>query len=209
MDPRRLTLLEQFELAKTRAYSLFEEDQISSLNSPLLPLPLDELDSFKREKMQQFPAEKVENFKHVIYNLLVDSYNMENPELCILNTCTVQLEGGITRNGFQFNEALDPERRIPELYALHVRHARLDLENRQSPFIQDLYKFYLRYALELIGKYFEKSPIGKWVFLCDPNIPLFVEGSSLKEAEERIKSMKTRGRKRENSTTESNKRTKY
>jgi len=225
MDPRRMSLLDQFQLSKSmtiiQPMTLFneepnmdffenfmqpdgqltsEDEDISTLNSPLLTTPLDDLTHVetRRDSMKPFAPEKVENFKHVIYNLLVDSYNSKNPEQCLVSSCTISIDG-VERTGFQFNEKLDPEKKLPELYAFHIRHSRLDLENQDSIFIQDLYKFYLRYALELLGKYFEKAPIsiGKWVFLCQSESPLFVPGSSLREAEERIKKMKTRARKRE------------
>jgi len=76
------------------------------------------------------------------------------------------------------------------------------LENQESIFIQDLYKFYLRAVLELLAKYFEKCD--KYTFL-DDDAPLFVPGTSLKEAEARMKTMRTRARKRKNANRESKK----
>jgi len=148
--------------------------------------------------MRPFPPEKVENFKHVIYNLLVESYNSNGGPDCLVLPYSVLVDG-IPREGFKFNETLDPDKKLPELYALHIRHARLDLQDQESIFIQDLYKFYLRYALELLGKYFEKTPAkyGKWTFLYDIDNPLFIPGEPLRQAERRIKDMKTRARKRE------------
>lgn len=90
-----------------------------------------------------------------------------------------------------------PDKKLPELYAYHIRKARLDLEDQSSIFIQDLYKFYLRACLELLGKYFQK--IDKYTFLYDDDTPLFVPGTSLKQAEERMRKMRTRARKRKSS----------
>lgn len=146
------------------------------------------------DRMEKFPPDRVTDFKHVIYNLCVDAHNSKNPKNSLVFPCTVEL-GGKTRDGFQFNEEMDPDKRIPELYGYHIHNSRLELENQESPFIQDLYKFYLRAGVELLGKYFEK--LGKHVFLYDQESPLFVPGGSLQDAEVRIKKMRTRARKRE------------
>jgi len=144
-----------------------------------------------RKPMEPFPPEKVSDFKHVIYNLLVENYN--NPtKATFCQPCTF-VEGGMKRVGFFFNPKENPEKKLPELYSLHIRKARLDIQDQNSVLIQDLYKFYLRAAVELLGKYFLKR--GKYTYLYD-DIPLFQPGSSLKATEERLRAMKTRARKR-------------
>lgn len=152
-----------------------------------------------RVRMEQFPREKVDNFKHVIYNLLVEHYNSDLPQHCLVSPCTVDVDGQL-REGFQFNKNSNPDKGIPELYAVHARSARLDLQDPQSVFIQDCYKFYLRSALELLGKYFTKSPslpaTAKYAFLYDEEVPLFIAGGSLPDATYRISHVKTRARKR-------------
>jgi len=161
----------------------------------------------RRGYMEYFPKDKVDNFKHVVYNLLVEYYNSKTPQECLVSPCSIQLNGE-EKEGFQFNKHMNPDKRIPELYAVHARNARLDLQNQESVFIQDCYKFYLRSALELLGKYFTKSPIlpesAKYAFLYDEDSPLFIAGGSLKDAEERISGMKTRARKRTNSSVQTN-----
>jgi len=146
----------------------------------------------QKREMPKFSQDKVNDFKHVIYNLLVDGYNSGNPKNCIVFPID-QESGGKVRDGFQFNEKLDTEKRIPELYGYHMRGSRLEDENQMSPFIQDLYKSYLRSALELLGKYFQK--VDKYCFLYEDNLPLFVPGGTLSDAESRIKKMKSKSRK--------------
>jgi len=146
------------------------------------------------EKMEKFPNDKVTDFKHVIYNLLVDAYNAGNPSDHLVYPCTVEMSEKV-RNGFQFNDNMDPERRIPELYGHHIHQSRLEHENQQSPFIQDIYKYYLRAGVELLSKYFEKC--GRFTFLYDEETPLFIPGGALRDAEQRMKKMRTRARKRE------------
>lgn len=52
-------------------------------------------------------------------------------------------EGNIL-HGFRFNELMQPEKRLPELWAEHMRKARLDVEpSVPAVFVEDLYKFYL------------------------------------------------------------------
>jgi len=122
----------------------------------------------------------------------VDNFN--NPskaDQALVHPCTVE-DRGVKRYGFTFNMRQHPEKRLPELYSFHIRKARLDLEDTSSIFIQDLYKFYLRAALELLSKYFEKR--SKWTFLYDSPEPLFEPGITLEQAEERIRNMKTRAR---------------
>jgi len=147
--------------------------------------------------MEKFPLDKVSDFKHVIYNLLVDHHN--NPEMVPFIEPISMVLDGETRTGFRFPENFSPEKKLPELYAQHIRRARLDLEHQDSIFIQDLYKFYLRAVLELLAKYFEKCD--KYTFL-DDDAPLFVQGTSIKEAEARMKTMRTRARKRKSATRE-------
>jgi len=154
----------------------------------------------KKHTMDKFPLDKVSDFKHVIYNLLVDHYNC--PDLVpFIEPVSIVLDGEI-RTGFRFPETYNPEKKLPELYAQHIRRARLDLENQDSIFIQDLYKFYLRAVLELLAKYFEKCD--KYTFL-DDEAPLFVPGTLIKDAEARMKTMRTRARKRKTANREGKK----
>lgn len=144
-----------------------------------------------RQLMASFPPEKVNDFKHVIYNLLVDNFN--NPQKnSFVQPCTLD-ENGTIRHGFCFNENDNPEKKLPELYAQHIRKARLDQEDISSVFVHDLYKFYLRASVELLSKYFEKRD--KYTYLYE-DVPLFVPGGTLEQAEERIRNMKTRARKK-------------
>jgi len=144
-----------------------------------------------RQYMQPFPLEKVNDFKHVIYNLLVENHN--NPHKSnFVQPCTIE-ENGVVRTGFCFNEAENPEKKLPELYAQHIRKARLDQEDISSVFVHDLYKFYLRASVELLSKYFEKRD--KYTYLYE-DVPLFMANGTLEQAEERIRNMKTRARKK-------------
>jgi len=153
-----------------------------------------------RPKMEKFPLDKVSDFKHVIYNLLVDHFN-DPASTPFVEPVTIVLDGEV-RTGFRFPDPCNPDKKLPELYAQHIRRARLDLENQDSIFIQDLYKFYLRACLELLAKYFEKCD--KYTFL-DDGVPLFVAGTSLKEAETRMKTMRTRARKRKSAARDAKK----
>lgn len=144
-------------------------------------------------KMESFPPEEVTDFKHVVYNLLVEYHN-DPTNVHLVEPCTL-VEHGRGRNGFRFNENCNPEKRLPELYVQHLKNAQLELENQNSPLIQDLYKFYMRSCVELLSKYFEK--IDKYTYLYeDADNPLFVPNGNLLDAEVRIKNMKTRTRKK-------------
>jgi hypothetical protein len=144
-----------------------------------------------RQLMASFPPEKVNDFKHVIYNLLVDNYNHPTKHTFV-QPCTLE-ENGVIRHGFCFNENDNPEKKLPELYAQHIRKARLDQEDISSVFVHDLYKFYLRASVELLSKYFEKRD--KYTYLYE-DVALFIPGGTLEQAEERIRNMKTRARKK-------------
>jgi len=166
------------------------------LNGTIPPPPVEK----KKPLMEKFAVDKVSDFKHVIYNLLVDHYN-DPRAVPFIEPVSIVLDGEI-RTGFRFPESYNPEKKLPELYAQHIRRARLDLENQDSIFIQDLYKFYLRAVLELLAKYFEKCD--KYTFL-DDDAPLFMPGTSIKEAEARMKTMRTRARKRKSANRETKK----
>jgi len=169
--------------------------KMESNNNELFCRPSDVIPSSSEQQdlhlMASFPPESLQDFKHVLYNLLVEYHN--NPSAStFLQPCTME-EDGVIRQGFRFNSRQNPEKKLPELYAQHIRKARLDCEDQSSVFIQDLYKYYLRACVELLSKYFEKRD--KYTYLYD-DIPLFVNGETLDQAEERIKTMKTRARKK-------------
>lgn len=138
-----------------------------------------------KKKMEKFSPEKVVDFKHVVYNLLVDFFN--DPIRCSFAQPIQVEEKGKLRHGFCFNSDMHPEKKIPELYAENIRKDRLDVQDFRCVCIQDLYKFYFRAAMELLGKYFDKH--GKYAFLYK-EIPLFVPEGSLEEASNRIKQIK-------------------
>lgn len=123
--------------------------------------------------------------------MLVDHHNLPE-KYTFVRPCSVT-DKGITKKGFCFNETEDPDKKIAEMYALHIRKSRLDLENYNSVFTRDLYKYYLRACVELLSKYFEK--VDKYTYVYE-DIELFVPYGEIDEAESRIKKMKTRGRKR-------------
>jgi len=144
----------------------------------------------KQGQMESFPFEQIVDFKHLIYNLLVENFN--DAKKCTFCQPVTVIENGVARDGFRFNESENPDKKLPELYAQHIRKADLQRENQSSVFIQDLYKFYLRACVELLSKYFEKKD--KYTYLYD-DIQLFIVGGSLSEAESRMSKMGTRQRK--------------
>jgi len=148
--------------------------------------------------MEKFTSSEIVDFKHVIYNLLVENHNdPANNRLVVPYTRedpSPSTKGRtISRTGFQFNVVLRPEKFVPELYAKHLRQAHLDNEDGSSILVQDLYKFYLRACTELMSKYFEK--VDKWTYLYYlDGLPLFVPNEDLFEARNRLRKMKTRAR---------------
>lgn len=51
--------------------------------------------------------------------------NWNNPEVeSFAEICYIN-ENGTTRAGFRFNERLKPHKKLPELYAQHIRKSRL------------------------------------------------------------------------------------
>jgi len=147
--------------------------------------------------MESFPPESTQDFKHVLYNLLVEAHNNPGKD-CLIQPYSVK-EHGIIRHGFRFNSRMNPEKKIPELYAQHIKKARLDWEDQSSVFIQDLYRYYMRACVELLSKYFDKRD--KYTYLYD-DTPLFLPNENIEHAEERIKSMRSRARKRRSSADE-------
>lgn len=123
--------------------------------------------------------------------MLVDNYNDPTKQTFVLPVRF--MEEGVLRTGFKFNAAENPDKKIPELYAMHIRKSQLDKEDRSLVFVQDLYKFYYRASIELLSKYFERRD--KYTFL-DEDVPLFIPGGSIQDAENRLKQIKTRARKK-------------
>lgn len=175
-----------------------QEFGLETHNSPPLPSLKEEEPAIPKKQpppgwkmMEKFPPDKVTDFKHVIYNLLVDNHNQLG-ESSFIRPCIIE-ENGVMRTGFCFNEGTNPEKKLPELYAKHIRKCRLDLEDDSSILIQDLYKYYMRACVELLSKYFEK--LDKYTYL-DDDVQLFIANGSLEDAEKRIKNMPTRSRKK-------------
>jgi len=136
----------------------------------------------KGKYMEPFPDHRVVHWKYVLYNLLVEHYNSDDK-----NTLAVPCEvtkSGKSLKGFSLNQAHDPKKRLAELYSLYVRKEDLASEDYSSPFIQDLYKYYLRCALQLMNKFFIKA--GPWTYLYDEVI-LFVPEEDLNAAEMRLR----------------------
>jgi hypothetical protein len=176
--------------AQQLVQSHFTPEQHQHLQQYLNPMTAANYPS-RQVQQAAFPPEKVNDFKHVIYNLLVENHNNPHKSNFIM-PCTIE-ENGVIRTGFCFNEAENPEKKLPELYAQHIRKARLDQEDISSVFVHDLYKFYLRASVELLSKYFEKRD--KYTYLYE-DTPLFIPNDTLEHAEERIRNMKTRARKK-------------
>jgi len=148
----------------------------------------------KRSKgryMEPFPAQRVVHWKYVLYNLLVENYNSDDKNTLVM-PCEVTVKGKIVK-GFSLNQALDPKKRLAELYSLYVRKEDLASEDYSSPFIQDLYKYYLRCALQLMNKFFIKA--GPWTYLYD-EIILFVVEEDLASAEMRLRFLEGKKKKR-------------
>jgi len=150
-----------------------------------------------RALMECFSEEKVTDLKHVVYNELVKNFNNQG---FFAQPCTLVSKDKVdVRQGFRFNEAENPEEKLPEMYACYIKKAKLELEVQAAIFRKDLYKFYLRACLELLSKYFEK--VDKFTFLYEVgDEPLFVPNGSLEDAQRRIRRMKTRARKRKPSS---------
>lgn len=93
-------------------------------------------------QMESFLPEQVSDWKHAIYNFLVENHNSADKNTLVI-PCIIE-EGGHVRHGFILNPELDPKRRIAELYALHVRKAPLNIQKENSAFVEDIYRYYHR-----------------------------------------------------------------
>eukprot|EP01119_Soliformovum_irregulare_P025787 TRINITY_DN963_c0_g1_i1.p1 TRINITY_DN963_c0_g1~~TRINITY_DN963_c0_g1_i1.p1 ORF type:complete len:307 (+),score=43.31 TRINITY_DN963_c0_g1_i1:104-922(+) len=153
-----------------------------------------------RNEMQSFPTTCVMDWKHVLYNLLVENHNSPDGNT-ILVPCQVESNGEL-KSGFYINADHDPKKRLAEIYALHIRKDDLVKMDVDSSLRDDLYRYYLRCALQLMTKYFQKA--GPWTYLFD-GTPLFVPNETIHDAASRLKTLETRQRRRKKnrSATES------
>jgi len=142
--------------------------------------------------MKAFSAAQVSDWKHVLYNLLVESHNNENNSGCLVSPVEV-LHAGQKRQGFSFNPNLQPRKKIAELYAHHVRKETLEQQDPKSNFTEDLYKYYLRCAYQLMCKYFMK--VGPFTYVYE-EVPLFIAGETLADAEDRLRNIDTKHRRK-------------
>jgi len=153
--------------------------------------PMSPKKTHRGKSMEQFPAHRVVHWKYVLYNLLVENYNSEDKNTLVM-PCEVNVKGKMMK-GFSLNQALDPKKRLAELYSLYVRKEDLASEDYSSPFIQDLYKYYLRCALQLMNKFFIKA--GPWTYLYD-EIILFIADEDLATAEMRLRFLEGKKKRR-------------
>lgn len=114
-----------------------------------------------------FADDSIKNFKHVLYNLLVRK-KKKRTTTYFFQACehfegkksfvsqTIIKHQGKNRCGFVLDPDMQPENRLAELYASKIRNVDLLQEDKASPLIVDIYKFYARAAVELLGKYFIK-----------------------------------------------------
>jgi hypothetical protein len=80
-----------------------------------------------------------------------------------------------------------------KLIAYFVRRESLLLQDPNSRFTQDLYKYYLRAAGQLMSKYFKK--VSQWTYIYE-DISLFVPDEDLDIAGARLKLLNTKQRKK-------------
>jgi hypothetical protein len=144
-------------------------------------------DSHSKLQMDKFDEDSITNFKQVLYNILVEQHNHPQNDP-LIQQFQISDKHGNLKYGMAFNTNLFPEKALAELYSTHARRADLTKEDPSCIFIQDIYKFYYRACEQLLAKYFEKTEKYKWIYSSD--LPLFVEGSTLEEADQRIKRIK-------------------
>ncbi len=58
---------------------------------------------------RSFPEEEVVDFKHLVYNLLVEAYNNPEQENLVMPISIID-KGNTIKNGFQFNERKNPDK---------------------------------------------------------------------------------------------------
>lgn len=138
-----------------------------------------------------FPPRELNDFKHILYNLLSESYSNPGGDNFVCHV-TVTYKGE-QRQGFRFNPNHNPERKLAELYAQHLRKEELPARIQSEVFREDLYKFYHRACNELMLKYFWK--VDNWTWVYDGE-PLFQPTDTLEIAEKRLQNLHTKSRKR-------------
>jgi len=174
------------------AYSSYKEDTPKRRASGDRETPKMEPVARSPHRMKAFSAAQVSDWKHVLYNLLVESHNNDNNTGCLVSPVEV-LHAGQKRQGFSFNPNLQPRKKIAELYAHHVRKETLEQQDPKSNFTEDLYKYYLRCAYQLMCKYFMK--VGPFTYVYE-EVPLFIAGESLADAEDRLRNIDTKHRRK-------------
>lgn len=171
-----------------------QESPISSAASSPYMSPIRDPAPYSRRKMDKFALSEKTDFKHIVYNLLVDSYNYPNdPDCNFIQHYELEIDG-VRRIGFRFTNEEISDKRLAEMYCYHAKKVNLENHGLESVLVQDLYKFYLRSCLELLAKYFEKSKEDRYTFWYSDDHVLFVPGGSLDQAAKRIRNMKTRAR---------------
>jgi hypothetical protein len=156
--------------------------------------PMKRLKCETKQRMDSFPPAQVSDWKHVLYNLLVENHNSGDDQNTLLKPVEVMVAGQLKR-GFRINPAMQPRQLLAEMYATHVRKESLHGSQGLKPvLLQDLYKHYLRAAYQLMSKYFNK--VDQWTYVYG-DIPLFVSGETLAEASDRLKLLDTKQRRQQ------------
>jgi len=158
-----------------------------------------------KSTMEKIPPCQVTQWKHVLYNLLVDNHNSPKVHTFCRPYTVRKLDEVIgtvvERKGFRFDVKQNPSKKLAEMWALYEKRKDLSVSTLPEVFKVDIYKSYLRSCLDLMAKYFEKED--KWTFLYYET-PLFLPNETLCDGLARLKILPAKGRK---DKTKKNKRT--
>eukprot|EP01119_Soliformovum_irregulare_P008213 TRINITY_DN2130_c0_g1_i1.p1 TRINITY_DN2130_c0_g1~~TRINITY_DN2130_c0_g1_i1.p1 ORF type:complete len:263 (+),score=22.99 TRINITY_DN2130_c0_g1_i1:66-854(+) len=154
-------------------------------NSSHLELTCSRSGDPEHKTMQKFLPSETADWKHVLYNLLVENHNQVDKNTLLI-PCQAMFKGKLC-HGFHINSAIDSKKLLAELYAFHLKGIRLTETNVE----EGIYKKYLRSALQLISKYFSNAGPGTYVY---GKVPLFVPNEAIQDAAVRLRSLDTRQR---------------
>eukprot|EP01119_Soliformovum_irregulare_P016286 TRINITY_DN4693_c0_g1_i1.p1 TRINITY_DN4693_c0_g1~~TRINITY_DN4693_c0_g1_i1.p1 ORF type:complete len:182 (-),score=10.18 TRINITY_DN4693_c0_g1_i1:163-663(-) len=149
--------------------------------------------------MEPFPASEVTDWKHVLYNQMVQSFNY--PELqTLVHPCHV-LHQNKYELGFVINDQNNPKKRLAELFAIHNKGICLQEMGLSPGYLDDLVNYYYKCVAQIMAKYYTR--IGPYTYIYD-RTPLFIAGEDLDQARERLAALasKQRGSKRHTSDSD-------
>eukprot|EP01119_Soliformovum_irregulare_P007245 TRINITY_DN19648_c0_g1_i1.p1 TRINITY_DN19648_c0_g1~~TRINITY_DN19648_c0_g1_i1.p1 ORF type:complete len:183 (+),score=32.23 TRINITY_DN19648_c0_g1_i1:155-703(+) len=146
-------------------------------------------DEASPQPMEMFAEWELTDWKHVMYNQMVLSYNYPERQT-LIHPCDISHQGNY-HLGFVINCDIDYKMELAELFAIYNKQRSLKHSNLKPNYREDLTNYYYKCVTQLMSKYFTRIGQGTYIY---EEMPLFVAGESIQDARVRLATLGTKQR---------------